>query len=314
MRFRLVSAGLLASMSLLAARSAAQPTPVRPKITGVSHIALYAADMAAEDHYFREVVGAVKLPDPENKAGVRYAINATQYIEVLPLPQGAGINRLDHTAWKTESAEGMREYLAAKGWKTPARVERGSDGSQWFAVDDPEGNKVEFVQPPAHPAAVSAPNAIGHHIIHVGLIVHDRAAEDKFYRDLLGFRPYWWGGFDTTKKVNWISQQTPDSRDWMEYMMVDGSKGIPADMSQHDLGVNDHVSFGVVSVPETFKKLAAANRLGETHDAAPKVGLDGKYQLNMYDPDGTRVEVMNFHATEKPCCSPFTAEDPDPAE
>ena len=101
MRFRLVSAGLLASMSLLAARSAAQPTPVRPKITGVSHIALYAADMAAEDHYFREVVGAVKLPDPENKAGVRYAINATQYIEVLPLPQGAGINRLDHTAWKT---------------------------------------------------------------------------------------------------------------------------------------------------------------------------------------------------------------------
>jgi hypothetical protein len=85
-------------------------------------------------------------------------------------------------------------------------------------------------------------------------------------------------------------------------------------MSQHDLGVNDHVSFGVVSVPETFKKLAAANRLGETHDAAPKVGLDGKYQLNMYDPDGTRVEVMNFHATEKPCCSPFTAEDPDPAE
>jgi len=30
----------------------------------------------------------------------------------------------------------------------------------------------------------------------------------------------------------------------------------------------------------------------------------------LYDPDGTRVEVMQFHATEKPCCSPFTAEDP----
>jgi len=23
-----------------------------------------------------------------------------------------------------------------------------------------------------------------------------------------------------------------------------------------------------------------------------------------------RVELMNFHATEKPCCSGFTAEDP----
>ena len=39
-------------------------------------------------------------------------------------------------------------------------------------------------------------------------------------------------------------------------------------------------------------------------------GADGKYQLNLYDPDGIRTEVMNFHATEKPCCSPFTAEDP----
>jgi hypothetical protein len=46
------------------------------------------------------------------------------------------------------------------------------------------------------------------------------------------------------------------------------------------------------------------------HDQAPKIGLDGKYQFNMYDPDGIRTEVMNFHATEKPCCSPFTADDP----
>ena len=30
----------------------------------------------------------------------------------------------------------------------------------------------------------------------------------------------------------------------------------------------------------------------------------------MYDPDGIRAELMNFHATEKPCCSAFTAEDP----
>jgi hypothetical protein len=72
----------------------------------------------------------------------------------------------------------------------------------------------------------------------------------------------------------------------------------------------DHFSIGVVSVPDEAKFLETGGRLGEHHDAAPKIGLDGKYQFNMYDPDGTRVEVMNFHATEKPCCSPFTAEDP----
>jgi hypothetical protein len=63
-------------------------------------------------------------------------------------------------------------------------------------------------------------------------------------------------------------------------------------------------------VPDAFQMLTAANRFDGRHDAAPKIGLDGKYQLNLYDPDGIRTEVMNFHATEKPCCSPFTAEDP----
>ena len=106
-------------------------------------------------------MGAAKLPDPENPKGVRYALSATQYIEVLPLPAGVdaktSVVRLDHTAWITDSADGMRKYLAAKGWKTPAKVEKGADGSRWFAVLDPEGNKVEFVQPPAHPAAVMRP-------------------------------------------------------------------------------------------------------------------------------------------------------------
>ncbi|MEI9967627.1 MAG: hypothetical protein WDM87_02990 [Terracidiphilus sp.] len=38
---------------------------------------------------------------------------------------------------------------------------------------DPEGNKVRFVQPPASPGLINAPSAIGHHIIHVGMLVHD---------------------------------------------------------------------------------------------------------------------------------------------
>ena len=187
--------------------AAAQTAPPRPKITGVSHIAVYAADPATAEHYYTTVVGAVKLRDPENPQGARYAISATQFIEVLPLPAGAGIDRLDHTAWNTESAEGMRKYLAAKGWKTPAHVEKGSDGSRWFEVLDPEGNKVQFVEPPAHPKAVDAPNAIGHHIIHVGYMVHDRAAEDKFYRDLLGFRRI--GGADATGSWNGSASNAP---------------------------------------------------------------------------------------------------------
>jgi catechol 2,3-dioxygenase-like lactoylglutathione lyase family enzyme len=287
----------------------------RPKITGISHIAVYASDMAATDHYYREIIGAAKLPDPEDPQGVKYAINDVQFVEVLPLPPGEGINRLAHTAYNTEDAEGLRRFLAAKAWKNPGKVEKGADGSQWFTVKDPEGNKVEFVEPPHLPKPISAPNVIGRHIIHLGIMVHSRAVEDTFYRDLLGFRPYWFGAM-VEGRTDWVSQQTPDSHDWLEYMLSAGKgsrpdgSGIPADINQHDLGVLDHLSIGVYSVETAHRTLETGNRLGGVHDAHTQIGRDGKGQFNLYDPDGIRLELMNFHATEKPCCSPFTADDP----
>lgn len=312
MRSTLLAASAIVALS---AATLAFAAPQRPKITGVSHLAVYAADPAAADHYFTFAIGAQKVSDPENPHGVRYMIDPTQFVEVLPLPAGQGINRLAHTAYKTDNAEGMRKYLAAKGYKTPASISHGSDGSQWFAVLDPEGNEVQFVQPPAHPAAINAPKLIGHHIIHIGIMVHDRAKEDTFYRALLGFRPYWYGGMKDDL-VDWVSQQTPDSRDWIEYMMTGKptDTGITPDITQFHLGVIDHVAIGVPSVNVAFETLKAGDRLIGKHDDAPKMGRDGKMQLNLYAPDDTRIEMMNFKATEKPCCSPFTAEDPEPSE
>jgi catechol 2,3-dioxygenase-like lactoylglutathione lyase family enzyme len=313
---RLFAIAVLSTVTL-AATAQMPDTPLRrPKITGISHLAVYTSNPAATDHFYREVVGAVKKADPENPKGIRYMLSATQFIEVLPLPPDAGINRLDHTAWNTDDAQALRRWLAGKSYKVPDHVEHGADGSLWFAVNDPEGNKVEFVQPPANLKPFSAPDAIGHHIIHVGEMVHSRAVEDTFYRDLLGFRPYWYGGMTDTR-VDWVSQQSPDSHDWLEYMLTFGStpvgasSGIPAGMKQHDLGVLDHFSIGVDSVDAAFTKLKDAGRLvGVDAQTHTQMGKDGKGQFNMYDPDDIRVELMNFHATEKPCCSAFTADDP----
>jgi catechol 2,3-dioxygenase-like lactoylglutathione lyase family enzyme len=303
MRFRSMLSVLMLSTTLCAL---SQNAPARPRITSVSHLAVYTSNPAATERYYTFTVGAVKMADPENPKGVKYALSGTQYVEVLPLPANAGVNRMDHAAFNTDSAEGMRKYLAAKGWTVPAAVTKASDGSRRFSVLDPEGNKIEFVQPPAN-AKVDAPNAIGHHIIHVGFLVHDRAKEDTFYRALLGFRPYWFGGMQDDK-VDWISQQVPDGHDWVEYMMNNDPN-----ISQQTLGVLDHIAIGQNSVDDAFKTLKDGNRLaGVRADSSTKIGKDGKGQFNMYDPDGIRSELRDVKATEKPCCSPFTA--PDPSE
>ena len=311
MHSRFIAAAFLAAFSFTAAAQMPDKPLARPKITGISHIAVYTSNPEATDHFYRDTIGAVKMPDPQNPKGVRYMITSTQFIEVLPLPPDAGINRLDHVGFNTDDAEGLRRWLGSKSWKVPSRVEKGSDGSFWFTVQDPEGNKVEFVQPPDHLKRIDAPNVIGHHIIHVGFLVHSRTLEDTFYRDLLGFKPYWYGGM-VEGKVDWVSQQTPDSHDWLEYMLTSGPSGtgIPATMSQHNLGVLDHFSIGEVSVEDAYKVLQEGNRLSGVHDDKPKIGKDGKGQFNLYDPDGIRAELMNFHASEKPCCSSFTADDP----
>ena len=39
--------------------------------------------------------------------------------------------------------------------------------------------------------------------------------------------------------------------------------------------------------------------------ATAKIGRDGKWQLNLYDPNLRRVELLEPKPVEKPCCSPM---------
>jgi hypothetical protein len=118
----------------------------------------------------------------------------------------------------------------------------------YFEVKDPEGNRIEFVGPSAHPIYVPA-NPLSNHIIHIGYLVHDASVEDGFYFTLLGFRPYWHGGMKDDE-TDWIAQQVPEGSDWVEYMNVKGPEkaGIPPAMSQDTLGVLDHFALGVQNI------------------------------------------------------------------
>src|SRR5277367_6088070 len=156
----------------------AQTATSRPTITGISHIAVYTSDAAKAELFYVHDLGGLKRADPENSDGSRYYFSPIQFVKVLPLPAGyTSINRLDHVAFNTSDAEKLKAYLGAHGVAVPAKVESGSDGSHWFEVSDPEGNKVQFVQPPADPAPVPV-NPLSDHIIHVGYLVHSPDAEN----------------------------------------------------------------------------------------------------------------------------------------
>jgi len=140
-------------------------------------------------------------------------------------------------------------------------------------------------------------------LMHAGFIFNDRSGADHFYKDILGFHTYWHGGRDEAKD-DWVAMQVPDGTDWIEYML-----NISPTANKHTIGVMNHMALGVVDIHDTEKRLIAD---GWKPTEQPKVGRDGKWQLNLYDPDETRTEFMEFTPKEKPCCSEFNGTHPGP--
>ena len=279
----------------------------RPPITGISHMCVYASDPAASDNFYGRILGATKAPDPQRKDGVRYYFSPTQFVEVLPLPSDHGLSRIACVAYSTSSATDLRAYLTAHN-QTTSDLHTSPDGSHWFDTKDPEGNTVQFIDLGTDVPTITT-NPISTRIIHVGYLVRNRADEDHFYRELLGFRPYWFGAMHPDH-TDWISQQVPEGHDWLEYMMVGDGSDTPTDhVDANQLGVLNHFSLGVQNMEKAVTTLYQQDRLSPKHDG-PQMGKDGKWQANLYDPDGTRVELMEFQPVTKPCCSNFTASSP----
>ncbi len=276
----------------------------RPPILGIAHVGLFISDLDKAEEFYGHILGFGHFSLDKPAGGLMlnyYKVNDHQYIEIYPGLKGDDQDRLSHVAFETTDARTMRDYLASKGIKVPAALKPGLDKNLSFMVDDPEGRKIEFVQ--YMPGSIHnerfgkllSDARISSHMIHSGFIVHDRAAEDRFYKDVLGFSVMWAGG-KTDSEVNWVDMRVPDGDDWLEYML---NVNNPSPKSR---GVNNHIALGVQDIQEAYKRVLTRV---PTLTEKPKIGRDGKWQLNLYDPDLTRVEFMEFKLVQTPCCSPM---------
>jgi catechol 2,3-dioxygenase-like lactoylglutathione lyase family enzyme len=298
----ILSASLVA---LLALASAAQTPVKRPAITGVAHIGLKTDDLAAARNFYGHYLGYQEPFTLDKATGglmlTYFKVNDHQYIEVFPELKSETEDRLSHIAFETENIQQLRDYLASRGVKVPDKLKLGLDGNMSMMIPDPDGHNVEFVQ--YLPGSLHSKNfgkflpdtRISDHIIHVGVTVRDRAAADKFYREILGFHEFWHGG-RTDDRTDWIDMRVPEGTDWLEYMMN------VQNPTPKTLGVMHHLALGVPSTAAGYKTLLDR---GMKIDQAPKIGRDGKWQLNLYDPNLTRAELMEPKPVQTPCCAPM---------
>ena len=294
-RILLFASVFFASTSLIA-----QP-PTRPAITSIAFARFYTTNPEAAQKFYGNTLGLTRI----NDGGIwLYPVNHSQWIEVFnATPQSNA--RLAAIAFNTSDAAQLERYLEAHKVKAETPLEDGQ-----FAVRDPEGNLVIFVQSGSQKlvaAAPASPNATSNRIIHVGFMVQDRAKESAFWQDVLGFRPYWHGGPNDTT-TNWVSLQVPDGTDWLEYML-----NASEEPTLKQYGSMDHFSLGTVHMADVVAALAR-NHCEGPNCTKTQIGRDGKVQLNLFDPDQTRVEYMEYTPTEDPCCSAFTGKHPTPTD
>jgi len=277
--------------------------PTRPPITGIAFARFYTTDPAAAQKFYGSTLGYGRKEADDTWL---YPVNHSQWIEILTTPEPPQPNvRLAAVAFTTDNVVQLQQYLEAHGVKPDVPLKDGQ-----FGVRDPEGNLVIFVQRNSEKViatGLGSPSATSTRIIHVGFIVADRAKEDAFWQQILGFRPYWHGG-PKDDVTNWVSLQVPDGTDWLEYMLNAGPNP-----SLHQSGVMDHFSLGTSHMNDVVVALAR-NHCEGPNCTKTQIGRDGKVQLYLFDPDETRVEFMEFAPAQEPCCSPFTGKHHTPGD
>jgi catechol 2,3-dioxygenase-like lactoylglutathione lyase family enzyme len=279
----------------------AEISSLRPAISGLAFVRIRVADLEKANSFYSGTVGLPLLscPGQDQKC---FFVSPGQEVDLIKSELVPSENLIALIGIYTSDASALRKYLLSKGQK-PELMITDSNGIIHFRIKDPENHAIEFVQAHGVAGSVKSPMLRDSKMIHAGFVVKDRAAMDAFYKDILGFHLYWQGGMKDGEK-SWVSMQMPDSADWIEYML-----NIPQDADKHLLGVMNHIAIGVPDVKVAGKEIEAR---GIKLTEQPKLGRDGKWQLNMYDPDDTRVELMDFAPTEKPCCSEFTGTHPKP--
>lgn len=288
-------------MLSFAAVTLASAQPERPAITGIAFVRMYASNMQASQNFYGQTLGY----DHTTRNGIlTYPVSDSQSLELVPLPSPAPQSRIAAIGFTTRNVRALEKYIEAHHVNIDQPLRDGS-----FAVRDPEGHLVYFVQQRPASTKVLSPRAASHRIIHTGFMVHNRAAEDAFWRGILGFRPYWYGG-RKEGELDYISSQVPDGTDWIEYMMRSADAPAP---SAHQLGSDFHFSLGVNHMADAVAALAR-NHCQGPNCTRTQTGRDGKVQLNLFDPDLTRVEFMEFKPSGTTCCSAFTGKHPSAIE
>jgi catechol 2,3-dioxygenase-like lactoylglutathione lyase family enzyme len=281
--------------------------PARPHILGLAHVSISVSDLGKARTFYEGFLGfgeLVSLNQHNGAAAVTVVkVNDYQYIEIT-----TGLkpdeDRLSQVSFYTDDATGMRLYLASRRVVVPDELHEGPTGDRGFTFKDPEAHTIEMLQYTPNGTAMKEKGTfmpdtrISRHIDHVGLVVGNGRAALRFYHDILGFEERLRGSSSGTV-LSWINMRVPDGNDGVEFMLF-GNVPPPGER-----GMAHHLCLEVASVPSAVTILKS-RPYAKGYDRPFEIvtGSNRRRHVNLFDPDGTRTELMeSFTVDGRPAIS-----------
>jgi lactoylglutathione lyase len=294
----------LVCWSILAAATASLTAAEELPLLGLAHVEIRVSDLEQARTFYHDLLGYEEVFEVKESDGTGtgpaavFKINDRQFVELVSGLEPDETRPMTHIAIATDDLEKLRAMLVERGVAV-SPIERSPRGGNrsCFVRTLPGQNlgSLEFVQyTPGSLQSKTLGQALGarrlsERLEHAGIITPDFAAARRFYIETLGFRETW-------------SRNQPDGTPVLNHLRLPGTSGDyielsykPKPLSRAQAGTAAHISLEVPDI-RAARKAVLERALGADLKE-PRFGLDQRWQFNLFDPDGTRVELMQPRAS-----------------
>ena len=124
-------------------------------LAGIGHVALKVADIGRSLEFYRDRLGFAEMMHLNNDDGslwlVYLRITDTQFLELFPDGQGdrapdRDATAVNHFCLECDDLDVTAARLRDAGVKLTVEPKMGLDGNRQCWIEDPDGNRIEFMQ------------------------------------------------------------------------------------------------------------------------------------------------------------------------
>ncbi len=289
----------IAIVLALGSRASAQDIPV----VGIANVTFKVSDLSKAKAYYQGVLGmlqAFELKDAGGKTNsVYFKVNDDQFIEVTPTLKPGELVRQARVVFESSDLEKLHALYAERGLN-PSTIGKGPDGNPVFRVVDPDGNNLDFLQyvSGSQQAKVRGrflgPDRVSTHLLHAGFMVKDRSRVAPFYYEKLGFPQ----GKLPGARGDYFETSTGDRNTETKYPPLEDTPATHEQYVREQYGAVQHFSLEVSDMRTARDILQKRGKFTDLQVRA-HVGNSRHWLVHVFDPDGTRTEMMETALQDK---------------